>query len=175
MAFAHSIQLRLNRLGDIHDNGRRLSQLLRERVLDLHHEGMSPQLIANEVRNVLRDYNRNNSSMPKMRETQPRSKPGGDVVEYLENEKLCKPSITSAELQQRLLLDGIVHPVDLPSKSAISKCMREDLVMTKEKIQRVPLVPTADALDRSDLIVASLRGLVISSLSMRHVIVGWSV
>jgi len=57
----------------------------------------------------------------------------------LENKKLCKPSITSAELQQRLLLDRIVHPVDLPSKSAISKCMREGLVMTKKKIQQVPL------------------------------------
>ena len=43
---------------------------------------------------------------------------------------------TSSELQQRLLLDGIVHPVDLPSKQAIS---REDLVMTKKKIQQVPL------------------------------------
>ena len=66
--------------GGIYDNGRRLSQLLRERVLDLHHDGMSPQLIANEgkssrhfVQNVLRDYDQNNSSMPKMRETQPRS------------------------------------------------------------------------------------------------------
>ena len=127
-------------------NGRRHSQLLRERVLDLHHDGMNPQLIANEVkssrhfvRNVLRDYDLNNSPMSKMREKQPRSKLGRNVVEYLENEKLCKPSVTSAELQQRLLLDGIVHPVDLPSKSAISKCMREDLVMTKKKIQQVPL------------------------------------
>ena len=141
----HSIET--ESIGGIYDNGRRLSQLLRERVLDLHHDGMNPQLIADEVkssrhfvRNVLRDYDLNNSSMPKMRETQPRSKLGRDVVEYLENEKLCKPSVTSAELQQRLLLDGIVHPVDLPSKSAISKCMREELVMTKKKIQQVPYI-----------------------------------
>ena len=99
-------------MGGIYDNGRRLSQLLRERVLDLHHDGMSPQFIASEVkssrhfvRNVFRDYDQNNSSMPKMRETQPRSKLGGDVVQYLENEKLCKPSIVSSELQQRLF-DG---------------------------------------------------------------------
>ena len=26
---------------------------------------------------------------------------GRDVMEYLENEKLCKPSVTSAELQQK--------------------------------------------------------------------------
>ena len=37
------------------------------------------------------------------------------------------------------MLDGIVHSVDLPSKSAISKCIREDLVITKKKIQQVPL------------------------------------
>ena len=92
-------------------NGCRLSQLLRERVLDLHHYGQSPQVIASEVkssrhfvRNVFGDYDQN-SSMPKMRETQPRSKLGGDVVQYLENEKLCKPSIVSSELQQRLF-DG---------------------------------------------------------------------
>ena len=73
----------------IYHNGRRLSQLLREHVLDLHHDRMSPQLIANWVkssrhfvRNVLRDYDQNNSSMPKMRETRARSKLGGDVVQY---------------------------------------------------------------------------------------------
>ena len=53
--------------------------------------------------------------------------------------KLCKPSITRSELQQSILLDGIVHPADLPSKSEISKCIREDLVMTKKKIQQVPI------------------------------------
>lgn len=42
-------------------------------------------------------------------------------------------------MRQRLLLDGIVYPVDLPSKSATSKCIREDLIMTKKKIQQVPL------------------------------------
>ena len=74
--------------------------------------------------------------MPKMRGTKPRSK-FGEMCEIFRNEKVCKTSITSSELQQRLLLDRIVHPVDLPSKSAISKCIREDLVMTKKKNQQV--------------------------------------
>ena len=69
-----------------------------------------------------------------MRGTQPRSKLR-EMCEIFRNEKLCKTSTTSSELQQRLL--WIVHPVDLPSKSAISKCIREDLVMTKKKIQQV--------------------------------------
>ena len=49
-----------------------------------------------------------------------------------------KPSVYVRELQDRLLLDGVVHPLDLPSKSAISKCIREDLFMAKTKIQQIP-------------------------------------
>ena len=77
--------------------------------------------------------------MPKMREMQPRSKLGGDVVQYLENEKLCKPSTVSSELQQRLLMVGQPDEQSRLTKSAISKCIREDLVMAKNKIQQVPL------------------------------------
>jgi len=105
---------------------------------------MTQQVITSEVkssrhfaRNVLRDYDLNNSSMPVKRVTPPHSKMVPDVVEFVEIEKLCKPSVSSFELQQRLLLDGIVHPVYLPSTSAISKCVREDLVMAKKKIQQV--------------------------------------
>ena len=49
-----------------------------------------------------------------------------------------KPTVYARELQYRLLLDGVVHPLDLPSKSAISKCIRQDLYMTKKKIQQIP-------------------------------------
>ena len=45
------------------------------------------------MRNVLRDYDQNNSSMPKMRETQPRSKLRGDVVQYLEMKNSTKPAL----------------------------------------------------------------------------------
>ena len=48
----------------------------------------------------------NNSSMHVRRAAAPRSKIVEDVVEFLENEKLCKPSTSSTELQQRLLLNG---------------------------------------------------------------------
>ena len=61
-----------------------------------------------------------------------------EVISSIETEKLMKPSVYVRELQDRLLLDGVVHPLDLPSKSAISKCIREDLYMTKKKIQQIP-------------------------------------
>lgn len=61
-----------------------------------------------------------------------------EVISCIETEKLMKPSVYVRELQDRLLLDGVVHPLDLLSKSAISKCIRENLFMTKKKIQQIP-------------------------------------
>ncbi len=64
------------------------------------------------VQNVLRDYDLNIHRCI-YREQLHHDQKLEDVVEFLENEKLCKPSISSTELQQRLLLNGIVHHVDL--------------------------------------------------------------
>ena len=61
-----------------------------------------------------------------------------EVISCIETEKLMRPSVYVRELQDSLLLDGVVHLLDLPSKSAISKSIREDLYMTKKKIQQIP-------------------------------------
>lgn len=60
-----------------------------------------------------------------------------DVVEYMEIEKLCKPSTYTREIQQRLLLDGVSVPHNLPSESAINKSLQKDCLMTKKKISQV--------------------------------------
>ena len=60
-----------------------------------------------------------------------------DVVDYIESEKLCKPSTYTTELPQRLLLDGISPSHFLPSESAIKKCVREDCFMTKRKLDQL--------------------------------------
>ena len=39
------------------------------------------------------------------------------MSEYIEVERLMKPSVYGSEIRERLLLDGIVHPTDLPSIS----------------------------------------------------------
>ncbi|KAL9965157.1 hypothetical protein ACROYT_G028919 [Oculina patagonica] len=39
-----------------------------------------------------------------------------DVVNYVEVEKLMKPSIYSGELQERMVLDGVVRPLDFPNQ-----------------------------------------------------------
>ena len=53
------------------------------------------------------------------------------------NWKICKPSIYTSELQNRLVLDGVLHPADLPHPSTIIKFVRNDLLMTKKKIHAV--------------------------------------
>lgn len=99
-------------------------------VLDLHHAKVTPNQIADLtrtsrhfVRNVLRDYNITNSSMQPAWAPYPRPKMTPDVVEYIEHEKLIKPSTYIAEIQERLVLDGVIHPTDIPSKSAIKSAL----------------------------------------------------
>ena len=55
------------------------------------------------------------------------------VLEYIDVQKHMKPSIYGSEIQQRLLLDGLVHPTDLPSVSQINWRLGQDLVMTYKK------------------------------------------
>lgn len=39
-----------------------------------------------------------------------------------------KPSTYASEIQQRLILDGVVNPGDVPCLTSIKKCIRSDLV-----------------------------------------------
>lgn len=140
-----SVQLRINQSGGLYDNGRYLPQFIRERVLDLAHEGMSQRRIAQElttsrhfIQNVVRDYDLTNSSFQPGKSHKGRSVLTPNAVECIEIEKLCKPSIYCSELQNRLILDGVVHPFDLPHKSTISYFLRKELLMTKKKIHAVP-------------------------------------
>ena len=50
-----------------------------------------------------------------------------------------KPSTYASEIQHRLLLDGVVHPNDLPGTSQINRQLREDLLFSKKKLTVSPL------------------------------------
>ena len=138
-------KLAVNRHQGVYDNGKVLPQVYPERVLDLHHQGFSQRQISQNMRvsvgyvnKVEQFYENNNSSLAAPRTTPVRSKMSADVVEYLESEKLCKPTMYTSELQQRLLLNGVSPPGQLPSTSTIKKCVREDCRMTKKKVSQVP-------------------------------------
>ena len=48
------------------------------------------------------------------------------------------PSIYGSEIRQRLLLDGIVHPVDIPSVYQINRVSHTQHAMTRKRITVVP-------------------------------------
>ena len=114
-------------------------------MLDLYHDGFGNRQIAREMRSspgfvqkVIDRYN----EVRGIRVGFPRPKIDEQVVEYIEVQKLMKPSTYSTELQQRLLLDGVVHLANLPSVSQINKVIRKELVMTRKKLTTISLEST---------------------------------
>ena len=134
------IQVRVNKNGGLYDNGRAIPTLIRERILDLSHQGLGQCAVAREVRtshtfvgNVVRNYDKTDSSLRLLRSTFPDPKIKATVLEYIDVQKHMKPSIYGSEIQQGLLLDGLVHPTDLPSVSQINRRLGQDLMMTLKK------------------------------------------
>lgn len=146
-----SVRLQVNQKGGLYENGKKLSQLTRERVLDLHHLDLSQRQIArltrtslHFVQNVLTGYDITNSCFPPLKTAPPRTKITPTVMDYIETEIITKPSIHLSELQERLVLDGVVHPEDRLSKAAISKCVRSDMYMSYKKLQVTPIESTTE-------------------------------
>ncbi|KAM7435727.1 hypothetical protein ABFA07_014385 [Porites harrisoni] len=153
-----NIQLRVNANGGLYDNGRALPSLVRERILDLNHQGLGQRAIAREVRTshtfvkkVTSSYNVTNSSIRTPRTNFLEPKIDANVLEYIEVQKRIKPSTYASEIQQRLLLDGVVHPNDLPGTSQINRRLRQDLMFSKKKLTVCPFeAEKPGALERQD-------------------------
>ena len=118
-------------------------------MLDLYHDGFGNRQITREIRSspgfvhkVINRDNEQNTSLRGIRVAFPRPKINEQVVEYIEVQKLMKVSTYSTELQQRLQLDGVVHPANLPSVSQINKVIHKELVMTRKKLTTIPLEST---------------------------------
>ncbi|KAL9968278.1 hypothetical protein ACROYT_G026632 [Oculina patagonica] len=136
-----NVQLRINRQGGCYDSGRAYPDVIRERVLDLAHTGASQRQIATELRisrgyvqNVLEQYDDKNISTRIPRTSFLVPKVTTEVLEFVSVEKVMKPSIHASEIQERLLLDGVVDADDLPNASQINKRLRRDLIMSKKKL-----------------------------------------
>ena len=54
-------------------------------------------------------------------------------------QKNLKPSTYASEIQNRLLLDGVVHPSDMPGTSQINRRLRKDLMFSRKKLTVQPL------------------------------------
>ena len=99
--------------------------------MDLAHAGTIQRQIATELR-VSRGYVQKVLEQHNVKNISIRGPPTcffvpkviNKVLEFMSVEKTRKPSIRASELRERLLLDGVVDPDDLPSASQISKRMR---------------------------------------------------
>ena len=144
--FIGTVHARHNQHGQVYNEGKSYPQVIRENVLDLHNAGLSNREISADARvsigfvnKVIREYNENNFSMPKKALCGRKKSPVfEDVVSYVEIKKLSKLSIYSYELQNRLLLDGVCMPNEIPTKATINKYLRQDLRMSKKKITSIP-------------------------------------
>jgi len=111
----------------------------------LNHLGLGQRAIAREVKTshtfekkVIRSYNVTNSSIRIPRANFAERKIDINVLEYIEVQKRMKLSTYASEIQNRLLLDGVVHPNDFPGTSQINRRLREDLMFNKKKLTVCP-------------------------------------
>ena len=107
----------------------------------MNHQGLGQRAIARKVRTshtfvrkVIRSYNETNSSIGTTRANFTRPKIDTNVLEYIEVQKHMKPSTYASETQHRLLLDGVVHPDDLPGMSQINQRLFEHLLFSNKKL-----------------------------------------
>ena len=153
-----NIQLRVNANGGLYNNGRALPSLIHEQILDLSHQGLGQRAIAREVRTshafvkkVTSSCNVTNSSICTLQTNFPEPKIDANILEYIEVQKRIKPSTYTSEIQQRLLLDGVIHPNDLPATSQINRRLRQELMFSKKKLMVCPLeTEKLGALERQD-------------------------
>ena len=127
-----NIQLRVNANGDLYDNGRALPSLVRERILDLNHQGLGQHAITREVRtshtfvrNVIRSYDETNSSIRIPRAHFAEPKIDKNVLEYIEVQQHIKPSTYASEIQHRLIIGEPKaisgNPVGNPSRNQVKR------------------------------------------------------
>ena len=83
--------------------------------------------------NIIKQYNEANTSLRALKVCRGPEKVDLYVSEYLEAQRLIKPSIYASEIRQRLPLDGVLHLIDLPSSSQINKLSRNEHAMTRKK------------------------------------------
>ena len=134
---------RINQMQGIYNYGRPLPLFLRDIVLVFNHEGFSQREIARQLRtsrhfvqNVLQDHDLTNSYVQLPRKKRPRTVLRQDIPDCLEVEMIMKPSVYAAKLQNRLILDGLVHPIDLPLATTITKYFRKELLMIRKNPKR---------------------------------------
>ena len=133
-----------NVLGGVYQPGKALPIHVREEILHLFNQGYRTGDISRNlkvsnrvVRKILAQFRAHGTVLPF-------ATAGGevrvmcdDILEVVEIWKLQKPSIITAEIRERLLMEGICTLYDLPSIDTINKRLLQKVGMTWKKISSV--------------------------------------
>lgn len=133
-----------NVLGGVYQPGKALPIPVREEILHLYNQGYQTGEISRDLKISDRVVRKIVGQFRTYGTIQPFTTGGGkvsvmrdDILEVIEIRKLQKPSIYTAEIRSRLLLEGICTLDDLPSIDAINKTLRKKIGMTWKKIYLV--------------------------------------
>ena len=134
-----------NKLGAIYKKGKPLSEEVRTQIVKLHCSGHSYQKIAKQTGvvksgcyKIVQTFINTGSIEPPVRGTAPAVKLTPNVLQFIEYEKLKKPSIYCREIRDKLVGRNVCTQQNVPSISYIQKAIQNHLGMSYKRLQKNP-------------------------------------
>ncbi|RWS27594.1 paired box protein Pax-5-like isoform X2 [Leptotrombidium deliense] len=124
----------VNQLGGVFVNGRPLPDIVRQRIVELAHQGVRPCDISRQLRvshgcvsKILGRYYETGSIKPGVIGGSKPKVATPKVVDAIANYKKQNPTMFAWEIRDRLLADGICDQDNIPSVSSINRYVRSAL------------------------------------------------
>ncbi|XP_071528832.1 uncharacterized protein [Panulirus ornatus] len=121
----------VNQLGGVFVNGRPLPDMVRQRIVELAHNGVRPCDISRQLRvshgcvsKILSKYYETGSIRPGVIGGSKPKVATPTVVEAIANYKKQNPTMFAWEIRERLLADGVCDQEGVPSVSSINRIVR---------------------------------------------------
>ncbi|XP_054706770.1 paired box protein Pax-2-like [Uloborus diversus] len=121
----------VNQLGGVFVNGRPLPDMVRQRIVELAHQGVRPCDISRQLRvshgcvsKILGRYYETGSIKPGVIGGSKPKVATPKVVDAISNYKKQNPTMFAWEIRDRLLADGICDQDNIPSVSSINRIVR---------------------------------------------------
>ncbi|XP_063872590.1 paired box protein Pax-5-like isoform X12 [Scylla paramamosain] len=121
----------VNQLGGVFVNGRPLPDMVRQRIVELAHNGVRPCDISRQLRvshgcvsKILSRYYETGSIRPGVIGGSKPKVATPTVVEAISNYKKQNPTMFAWEIRERLLSDGVCDQEGVPSVSSINRIVR---------------------------------------------------
>jgi hypothetical protein len=134
--------------------GKRIDDATRSEIVRLHAEGHSYSDISQRTRvskmgcfKIVRDYITTGTVEKKLKSTPLPTKLTVNVLQFIEYQKVKKPSTYAREIRTELLKHGVCTEDNLPSVTLINRAIKRDLDMTRKIVQSIPKESLTDAND----------------------------